>query len=140
MYYDTKSYLVYSLNTVYYKIFFNSYETVLRRIEQCSILNTSLSWPFIFIQSKLSIWGLHICICTIIKHMVLARYGRLLKYWCAKACCCMGRRRRFMEYIGGKLKSLYSYLDLPFSAVLVRHDVLQQHFFVLSKILSSSSS
>jgi uncharacterized protein YceK len=27
--------------------------------------------------------------------------------------------RRFMEYIGGKLKSLYSYLDLPFSAVLV---------------------
>jgi hypothetical protein len=52
----------------------------------------------------------------------------------------MGRRRRFMEYIGGKLKSFYSYLDLPFSAVLVRHDVLQKHFFVLSKVLSNSSS
>ena len=34
----------------------------------------------------------------------------------------------------------YSYLDLPFSSLLVRHSVLQKHFFVLSKVLSSSSS
>jgi uncharacterized protein YceK len=40
----------------------------------------------------------------------------------------------------GKLKSFYSYLDLPFSALLVRHDVLLKHFFVLSKVLFSSSS
>jgi hypothetical protein len=50
-----------------------------------------------------------------------------------------------MEYIGGKLPhkemhSFYSYLDLPFSALLVRTDVLQNHFFVLSKVLSSRSS
>ena len=37
-------------------------------------------------------------------------------------------------------KTFYSYLDLPFSALLVRHDVLQKHFVVLSKVLSSSSS
>jgi hypothetical protein len=36
--------------------------------------------------------------------------------------------------------SFYSYLDLPISALLVRHDVLQKHFFVLSEVLSSSSS
>jgi hypothetical protein len=47
------------------------------------------------------------------------------------ACCCMGRRRRFMEYIGGKLKRFYSYLDLPFSAVLVRHDGFKLHVYLL---------
>jgi hypothetical protein len=36
-------------------------------------------------------------------------------------------------------ESFYSYLDLPFLALLVRHDVLQKHFFVLSKVFSSSS-
>jgi hypothetical protein len=41
---------------------------------------------------------------------------------------------------GGELKSFYSYLDFPFSALLVRHDVLLKHFFVLSKVLFSSSS
>jgi hypothetical protein len=53
-----------------------------------------------------------LCYTCNLKHMVLARQGRLLKYWCGKACCCMGRRR-VMEYIGGKLKSFYtcSYLD-----------------------------
>jgi len=35
--------------------------------------------------------------------MDLAKHGRLLKYWCGRACCCMGRRRRFMAYIGGKI-------------------------------------
>jgi len=34
--------------------------------------------------------------------MVLAKHIRLLKYWCGKASCCMGRRR-FIEYIGVKL-------------------------------------
>jgi len=194
LYYNTKSYRVYSLNTVYYKIFLKSYETVLR-IEQCSILNTSLSWPFIFIQSKLSIWGLHICISSIInarvtlKHMVLAKHGRLLKYWCGKACCNLIKIWSLIapDYVAHNFKrdiakpgavkdrilirlslllhwkkkkiygiyreggrgnyhkkdakhNFYSYLDLPFSALLVSRDVLQKHFFVLSKVLSSSSS
>ena len=88
MYHNTKSYRVYSKCIIR---FFKSYETVLR-IEQCSILNTSLSWPFIFIQSKLSIWGYilhqyHNKYTCNLKHMFLAKHGRLLKYWCGKACC-----------------------------------------------------